>query len=402
MLAGAVTNDGAIANAVSRGFERALCVVGGGDCYATELQACTLSAAETSGRVGIKLTLVRLGASLSLLRQEMSDGTVDVTFIDGGDAAPTAALGAKVGIRMGASGVSTGAITSAELIARLGRRRVWHVADDAAADRLIHDLKRDLAVRAVSVGGAATGALARLVGVHVPALPPVDEAGFTAGVSGAVAADLPGGARVAAGLDASFGGSRDRATKRTVVVLGLEGDASTVLGAAVGSAGLSAAGAASATVTFDRSGAPLDLAVSVAGSPRPSLAGGLELPAEHKGKGGGADRVERTTHLDLTVPDNRAGYDALVHVLTSPLGPGAGSALTGLVHRLRIAGRQDVNRYVTRTLGYGAEGEVALGGRVGVGVEVDSTTQVLRDAWTRPAGGVWERRTDCVDSGTRV
>ncbi len=395
-LAGAA-GAGGIANAVGRGLERALCVAGGGDCYATEARACTLRSSETSGRLGVALTFVELGGRVSLLRQQLSDGTVDVTLVEGADGAPTAAVGARGGIRTGAGGVGAGAISSAELLVRLGRRRVWHVAGAAAADRLVRAIGRDvafrLAVHAAGGLGAPVRALARLAGVDLPRLPAADEAGFSGGVRGAAAAEVAG-ASVTAAAEVSLGGSRERATGRTSVVLALDGQASGALGRAAGGATLSGSAGASATVTFDRSGTPLDLAVSVAGSPRPGLGGGLGGPAGHKAGGGADDRVERTTHLDLTRSDNRVVYDGVMRSLSDPRRlPGALAALAG---RLGVAGRQDLVRYRTSAATYGAAAEGALGARAGGQVELSRTAMTLQDAWTRPAGGVWEPRTDCL------
>ncbi|MDQ3671516.1 MAG: hypothetical protein M3364_03630, partial [Actinomycetota bacterium] len=380
-------------------MERALCRVTGGDCLATELAACTVRSAETGGKLGVKLTFIKLGGSLSLLREQLSDGTVDITLIDGADVAPTAALGASGGIRLGGDRLGGGAITKAELLVRLGRRRVWHRRDGASADRLVRDIREHVAAnvgeRLLPVVGSGARRLAHAVGLDGDRLPTPDVSGVSAGLEGVVEAQIAGGTGVEAALRGSLGGTRDRRTGRRTLVLSLAGDGTGMLAAATGGAGLSGSGGATLTLTYDRRGEPIELAVAVAGVGRGNL--GIDL-RRHEGRDGDGGRVEIAARLDLAREANRATYDRLLAALSPAGGRDLPGALAALAHQLETAARRDVVRYDSAATIYGAEAEAAVGARVGGEVEISRTTSQLRDAWTRPAGGAWEQRTDCLRS----
>lgn len=393
VLTAGVAGTGGIGNAVVRGMERALCRVTGGDCLATELAACTVRSAETQGKLSVKLTFVKLGGSLSLLREELSDGTVDITLIDAADAAPTAAFGAAGGVRIGGDRIGGGAIAKAELLVRLGRRRVWRRRDAASADRLVADIREHVVA---SVGESVVPGIrrvARAIGVGGATLPAPDVSGVSAGLEGAVEAGLGGVAKVRAGLKASLGGSRDRRSGRRTFVIALEGDLTGSLTKAAGGAGVTGSGGPTLMLTYDRQGEPIELAVALAGAARADL--GLDLP-RGKGRGGDSGRVEITSRLDLTREANRAVYERLL----DGLGPDGAGALPGavaaLARQVQTAARRDVVRYTTSSTSYGADGEVAVVARVGGSIELAQTSSELRDAWTRPAGGAWEQRTDCL------
>ncbi len=397
VVTASVTGGGAILNGVVRGLERALCRVTGGDCLATELEACTVRSRETGGKLGVQLTFVKLAGSLSLLREELSDGTVDVTLIDGSGAGPTIGLGASGSVSLGGERVGGGAIAGAELLVRFGRRRVWHRPDAASADRLVKDIREHVAAnvgeRALPIIGKRVRDLAHAVGFDGDALPAPDVSGVSAGLEGVIGAGLGGVATAEAGLKASLGGTRDRTSGRRTLVLSLEGDAAITLGNAAGGAGLTSSVGPAITLTYDRRGDPIELAVVVAGTRSSDLE--LDLPpleAKH-GKG---ERVEITSRLDLEREANRAVYERLLGAL-APSGVGAlPGAVAALAERVKTASRRDVVRYATTSTGYGADAEVAVAARVGGAAEVSRTTSELRDAWTRPAGGAWEQRTECL------
>lgn len=397
VVTASVTGGGAILNGVVRGLERALCRVTGGDCLATELAACTVRSRETGGRLGVKLTFIKLDGSLSLLREELSDGTVDVTLIDGSGAGPTIGLGVAGGVRVGGDRQGGGAIAGAELLMRLGRRRVWHRPDAASADRLVKDIREHVAAnvgeRALPIIGKGVRGLAHAVGLDGDALPVPDVSGVSAGLEGVIGAGLGGVATAKEGLKASLGGTRDRTSGRRTLVLSLEGDVATTLGNAAGGVELSSSVGPAITLTYDRRGDPIELAVVVAGTRSSDLE--LDLPpleAKH-GKG---ERVEITSRLDLERDANRVVYERLLDAL-APSGVGAlPGAVAALAERVRTASRRDVVRYATAGTSYGADAEVAVAARVGGAAEVSRATAELRDAWTRPAGGAWEQRTECL------
>ena len=405
VLAAGFVGGGVVLNGVLRGLERALCRVAGGDCLATELAACTVRSKETGGQLGLKLTFVRLGGSLALLREELSDGSVDVSLVDGLDAAPTAGLGASGGVRLGSARLGGGAITRAELLVRLGRRRVWHRADAGSADRLVEDIVEHVAAgageRSLPFVGTELRRAARAVGVLDDRLPVPDVTALSAGLEGVAEAGLGELGTATAGLAMSLGGSRDRATGRRTLVFAVDGQAGAALSRAAGGMELGGSGGATVSVTFGRGGEPVELAVGVAGAGRGDLR--LGLP-RHRGGAGGAERVELSARLDLGRPANRAAYDAFFAALGR--GPGHSLALAraavALTRQVGAAARRDLARYAVDAKHYGADAEVALGARAGASVKLSQTTSLLRDAWTRPAGGAWERRTDCATGASRA
>lgn len=404
VLAGAVTNGGAITNGVIGGIRRALCVVTGGRCEVRPLAACTVGRRVTGSELGVKVTFVALGKDLTLTREEKSDGTVDLTLIDGSAAGVTAALGMTTTVTTGASGLSKGTtrteqhdLAEAELMARLGRSSTWHLPDGAAADRLTKTLVKRVA--ADKVGDVASTAppirvlrgIAHKAGFDGDELPAADEDGLEVGIAGAAKAGITGLASAELGLGHSLGGSRNRRTGELTFVLGMTNEVGAALTTAAGGGEFSGAGEAAAQLKLDRHGDPLELVVGFAAS-----GGGSFQLGEENAEHGRSGRVEASVSLDLTVPENRAAFDRFAHGLT-PRGvrdlPGA---IAGLGDRLRSAGTGDVARYSVGERTYGAEVEAALGARVGVSAAVTRSTNELQDAWTRPPGGVWEQRTDCL------
>jgi hypothetical protein len=59
-------------------------------------------------------------------------------------------------------------------------------------------------------------------------------------------------------------------------------------------------------------------------------------------------------------------------------------------------GGRDVRVYSTASTSQGAGGEIGVGLKVGADVSLDSSTARLLAAWSRPPGGVWEKRADCL------
>jgi len=150
-------------------------------------------------------------------------------------------------------------------------------------------------------------------------------------------------------------------------------------------------------VTFDRDGKPTELELTGEGtaSAFAALQGGTGRT------GGGVDEraqnAEITATLDLTVPAHLATARALLRALA----PGHQAQLAGatlaLGRAVARAGRLELTRYGRQEDKYAVGAEASLGAGVGAEVEVTRTESALRDALTRPAGGVWERRTDCLD-----
>lgn len=396
VLGGALAGGGAIVNGVVRGVELALCRVGGGDCLAQELEACSVRSRETGGRVGVKATVVEVAGRFAILREQLSDGSFDVSVLDDLEAAASAGVGAEAGVQLGGKRTVVGASASVERQLRLGRRRLWHRPDGAAADRLVRALLEDAAVGAaggsVPLVGGQVRKLARRVGLGDQSVPPPDVEAIAAGVSGAVEAGLSFGPKAEAGFSASVGGSRDRRSGRRTVLLALTGDVAGTLGGALEEEGFGRRADVGVTLTFDRAGRPLELA-TVTRDPDPGVLG-LDLPS---GARQGTDaELEVTARLDLQRQANRAVAERVLRAL-SPRGRGELRTAAGaLAAQLRGEARLDVTRRREDVSTYGIDVDAGVVGRLGGGASLTRTETSLDGAWTRPAGGAWEARTDCL------
>jgi len=101
-------------------------------------------------------------------------------------------------------------------------------------------------------------------------------------------------------------------------------------------------------------------------------------------------RWDLSARLDLRDPDVAAAWSGFRRDPTSA------RAIGELGMRLRTQARLDARVYAVRSASDGAGAEAALG--VKLGGELDRTTERARllAASTRPPGGLWERRPDCL------
>lgn len=386
----AAVADGGVTNGVVRGFQRALCIVTGDDCRATKLSACTTRTVDTKGSIGAEVGFLRLGADVAVAVEERSDGSVEVTLLEGGSSGAGTKLGAEARVQVGRRSFGGAVSSTAEVMARYGRRRSWSVGDRAAADRLVERIVASAAPRTASslplVGGVARR-LAGAVGADTRPLPRPDAEGRS--LDGNATFD---GVKVAGALGVGISATEDRRTGERSVAVRLGGEGARVLRVAGGG---KAEGALDATLAIqhDARGRPVELAITVAGSG--DLAVAFELP--HGALEGTSDRAfEATTRLDLTLASNRERYLALRTAL-SGRDPGAVViAAAKLARALAVSGRVDVARYETSSLGYGADGSLGMGGKAGVSAALDRSRKRLVGAWSKLPAGLWEQRADCV------
>lgn len=385
-----------IVNSVVHGLRRAICEVTGGPCPADERRACTVRSASGEGRIGAKVAIVSLGAGVSLVRATHSDGSVEVTLVRTGDVAVTTSVGASGEVRVGRRHVGISVEAEAELAAMLGRGESWHAADGREADRLQRAILEHVAGTAASSVPVLGGVLRRVqgalrVGEGRALRPPDTRSGSAGGRVTATADSLLGEAGGHGALERTW--SEERSTGRRTYGVRLDG----ALGLQLAGEALGVDGgrAVAASVTVARDGTPLLFTVAKtgdgAGATRFAGAGRI-------GRGGGAppDRVHGEARLDLTVPANLAAVRRLLGAVRAA-DPAAALAAAGEVAaRLAEGGRLDVAAYATESTGYGGGGDLGLGARAGVNAEVTRSESRLLDAWSRPAGGVWERRLDCL------
>ena len=130
-----------IVNAVTGQIRLALCRVGGGPCADPRSRPCTLASTRELHHYAVSVLVLRIDHDRSVLREEMSDGTVRLTV------ARSAALGATFGAgataRASVRGRRLGA--GGELLAAaqgtLGRAMVYVARNDPEADAFIRALR---------------------------------------------------------------------------------------------------------------------------------------------------------------------------------------------------------------------------------------------------------------------
>jgi hypothetical protein len=80
----------------------------------------------------------------------------------------------------------------------------------------------------------------------------------------------------------------------------------------------------------------------------------------------------------------------------APASPRLAQAAGDLARRVAQHARIDVRAYATTSSSKGVGGDVALGVKGGAEVELDHSSARLLAAYTRPSGGAWEQRVDCL------
>ena len=348
--------------AVAATFERAFCLVSGGDCLGGRPRPCVVRSHERSRERRASVAVLRLADGRTVLREDRSDGTVVLTVED------VAGAGARVGATAGIGGAKASVGVGGD--ARGGRGRRFVVAGGPVADRLLARLGEEHA----GARGVVDGGDEALV---------VDERWWAVGSGAEAEAELRikglgGDARLDGTLVAAV---RERPrTGEMTVVLRNESELMAVLSGPLARLAGGTTAEYAAELGLDRDGEPVALTVRVARGVHGDVTFG---PL----RSGGGDRVEAEARLDLTDP----GARALARDLLKPSrGVGAARALAG---RLAERARIDVRLYATdrREKSRGA-GLGLLGYEV---VEVDRTGRLV-DAYGREPGMGWVRRIDCV------
>ncbi len=374
-LAGALPSADAVPRAIAAGFERAFCLVSGGDCLSGPPRPCVVGRDERSRERRATISLVRLADGRTVMREQRSDGTVAVTVEDGARAGAAFLLGAELSV--GSVGVRAGAEVGANGRGAVGRRFV--VRDARAADALVARLSDESEGLRTIVGGADG--------------PVPDEEWWVVGRGGSLAASLKTlrfGASAKAVAGAVVGlRTRPRTGERTVV---LRTDAELVasLTAPLARLGMGLPQRSAVELAFDARGRAVSLTVRGARG----VHGEARLGPW---RAGGGDMVEVEARLDLLDPEVRAQTAELVAAIGDRAPRRALAAARGLAARLAERARVDVRLYETDR---SSSVQGATGGAVGIqlGYEVEKTTRTARlvDAVGREPGMGWARRLDCV------
>lgn len=400
--AGVATASGGEARGIPRAVvvqvQRALCLVGGGDCE-RDRAPCVVATRQEHDHWGARILFVRLGSGWVGLVERRSDGRHVVSRVREDELGVDFGSAAKGRLALGGLGkVTLGGEARASALAHRGDGLSWVVEDAVAAQRLLEQLSAD---RWASVSGS--GIVRKIVDGR-SGLPEPDEVfgergwGVTLGGAGEAAVgsvSLELSAQDAWGTRRLRDGHRVlylRRTTQLAAALGID-----ALGESEGSDGRDAVLA----VEVDARGRPLDLSLVETGP----LGGSRDLPASVQGAAGllaggaGERRWAVEHHLDLTVPENlAAAREALGAVGRAHVGFGdptrAGAALRA---RLDAAAVVHARTYAVdaSSTGAGAEGAV-----LGVGAGLDAGRDVsgarLLAAATRGPDGAWAVREDCL------
>lgn len=386
-----IAGGASIVNAVHSGIRRAICVAGGERCAPFHVQQpCLVARDDRQQSSGASFLAFRIGGSEGLTVERRSDGTVTVTAYRDLEAGVGLSVGAGFGLGRTADGdgelvaaagngrASFEASAGVEGRLRGGWGRRWELPDERAADDF---LRRYVAMRRAALPGGDRDA----GGVRSPDVERV-RFGADGSVSGEVSGPLglAGSARAMAGLRGS--GARDRRTGRTTVGVAVP---AAIAGALAGPLGLAVEGdlrvEASVALVLDRELRPEELRLLG----RATTAG---------------DTREREVQLrlDLTRPELAREVGVLLRGLRGGDSAAARGAAARLGRWAAAEGWIDEREYRVETTGTGREGELALGLRLGFHERDQRSRATLVTARSRPPGGIWEAREDCVSGGSRT
>ena len=195
------------------------------------------------------------------------------------------------------------------------------------------------------------------------------------------------------------GARRDERTKQVTITLNVGSSGSALLNAFITGSSLAFDREVTLSLTLDRNFRAIELGLNATGT----LAGGTALPAVLAGplgdkklmaaaRRGDTDgrRWEVAARVDLDDPEIAAAWAAFRHDPTNS------DAIRALAGQLRDRANLDVRTYALHSESSGA------GAGLGVGVRVEGEIAHTVDrarllaAATRPPGGLWEQRSDCV------
>lgn len=370
-----------VANAILGQIRHALCIVTGGACSLGR-QPCVVASDRDAHHVAVTIAIVRLDGDRYVLRERLSDGTVRLTLAHRAGGGVEVGIGSLLRLRIRGRQVSTQREARGGAEAVLGYGEVYLARDDREADEILRAL-----------GGRG--------GLPIGGGGPQPHDVFVEGGGRALGGVGLGGQAAGASLegigDAILGARRDERNGNVTVAFNAGSSGWALLSAVM-------AGPSGATdrqvgfgLTLDRRRRPIELSLSASGT----LAAGSTLPTAFAGPlgvGGGDDaalhlrgrRWELSARVDLRDPEVAAAWAAFRRHPSDP------DALRALAALLRTRAQLDVRSYAVSSESDGAAAGLAFGLRFGG--ELDHTTEHSRllSAATRPPGGLWERRWDCV------
>lgn len=398
--AGATAMAPTYANAAIGGFQRALCIVTGRACRSLDEQACVVRSNGEGHTLSATIFFVRLEDGRLMLQERLSDGRIRITVTSKSGIGGEMGVGASAGVDFKGVRLDASAKANAALLGLVGRGKVYIARDAGEAQRLVRAIEDDKArepdasfyegglrgeASATASAGAGLGGKDKDRDTDKDGDPGEEEKRES---STSPAAETE--ASLGTTLEGAVGHRVDRHTGETTWYLRADAEATASASASVIGVGKAGASASSnitglVRVITDRRGRVVEVGALA------TYGGGAEYEVTNgpKGKAGGNRR-----EIEITAdPDDPSILAALGDLRRHP-GAGAMKALTTAIYE---RGRVDRRTYEAGSDHDGINGSVALGAKVAAGYDQTSEHAKLIDAETRPPGGLWEKRFDCVD-----
>lgn len=414
-MAAAAGASPAFRNSVRGAFEHALCIVTGEECGVLAREPCpTLRTVKVTSQ-GVAISVVRIGHDRTLVIERRSDGSYVMTLMEGSQAG--------AGVADGVTSGKTSLSGEASVIAGGRAGRTYEAATPEEAKALVERLRgQRLPATAAVVTGAAD--LAGLLQAD-PSVTSYVLAGDSAiemlgrfGLGGMLGGGGKAKQRREIGVKISARDEEITAYTTLDQRAGVFFDAMSEVAAGGGrSKGASpAAGAKDGGVDLSKSPAGRS-GTTGAADERARVTVKNPLVQKYEGElvgggsialrfgpgakllgievigylGTGGEQKEIRARLDPSDPDVRAAYERWREDPTSPEGLGN----LGRVAADRSA--VDVRTFKTKSSEHAHGGQIAVRGHaLGLGFGSQGLVSELVEQRSRPAGGEWENRTDCV------
>jgi hypothetical protein len=350
------------ANAVLGQTHRALCLVSGRSCEVERPRPCTVASTHDTHHFAVNVVLVRVDKDRYVVRERLSDGTVRLTVASRTGAGVEVGLGLRLQVEKDGTTLGTVDEARAGIQGVFGHGRVFRARDDDEADAIM---------RAIRGAGRLPpprevfyeGGMRELGRVGLSAL--IAGAGFE-GVSETIVGVRQDRTNGALTISLNYGATANALAHMLLSGPAAISDEQVIMG-----------------LTLDRDGRPVELSLSGASV---SVPGSMRYGRQHlDGK-----RREFSARVDLTDPGVAAAWRDFRR------SPKSLRAIRALADRLRARARVDVRVYGTGVSVTGAAAGVGAFFRVGAEAEHMVELAKLESAVTRPPGGLWEPRLDCV------
>ncbi len=366
-----------IVNAVVGQIRHALCIVGGGPCPDRRPRPCMVAGTRDTRHFAVGVVVVRFDHDRWVLREAMSDGTVRITVARSGALGAEVAVGGRAALTVRGRRIAIKDEARAGAQGVLARGTVYVARDAREAAATMRAIRRGDTPLAPARADFYEGGVSGL-------------GSFGVG-SSLAGASLEGLART------MVGARRDHATGDVTLALRSTASGWGAVTVALGGPAGRADREIEMGLRLDRHRRPVELSLSASGA----LAAGARLPPGLRralGDGSswlgsqetGGRRWQLAARLDLRDPLVSSAWAAFRR------DPGSGAAMRALGEAIRDRAALDVSAY--RTQGSSSGVAAGIGNVVQLGGEIDHATDHSRllTASSRPAGGLWETRLDCL------